>query len=402
MISPNFSLLIKPAGPDCNARCAYCFYAVAAEQFARGPHRLTVYVLRTVTRKMLRLGLPVSQFCWQGGEPTLMGLEWFQQAVNFQMQFGRSGQSVANALQTNGLLIDEAWAAFLVRYKFLVGVSLDGPAALHDVYRGGGTHARVMRAVGALRTAGVEFNILSVVNRANEGRGREVYRWLRDQGFDFLQFIPAVETDEHGRPRDFAPTPEGYGRFMCEVFDAWVEEGGPGKVYVRLFESVLSRLAGAPAGNCIMDKRCDHYLVVEHNGDVFPCDFFVRPDMRIGNIGESDLPELAAAAGATAFAAAKGVWPRECDACRFLSLCHGGCLKDRERAGGTFSSKAYLCPSYQIFYNHTYEWFARTAARVAARIARPSPPQPAAPGGRNAACPCGSGKKLKECRGKVR
>ncbi len=328
---------------------------------------MSVDTLRTMTRKLLRLSLPASQFCWQGGEPTLMGLDWFQTAIKFQMQFGHSGQICSNSLQTNALLIDDDWAEFLARYKFLVGVSLDGPREIHDLYRGEGTHERVMHATDILDRHKVEFNTLAVVSRANQDLGRQSYRWFRDNGFDFMQFIPAIETDENNKPLPFSPTPAGFGQFMCDVFDAWIEDDGPGKVYVRLFESTLCQLAGVQVGSCIMGTRCSHYMVVEHNGDVFPCDFFVRADLKIGNITEQDIPELANSPIVEEFASAKGRWNEDCDACRFLTLCHGGCLKDRERAHGHFNDKTYLCPSYKKFYSHTFDWFKQTADRIMAR-----------------------------------
>lgn len=367
----DISLLIKPAGPDCNAGCRYCFYRSADRHFGRGEHRMSTDVLGALTHKLLNLSLPVSQFSWQGGEPTLMGLDFFEQVVALQMQLGCDGQSVANTIQTNALLLDERWVGFLAKYRFLVGVSLDGPAEIHDQNRGKGTHQSVVTAADMLKRHGVPFNILTVVSRVNEDRGAEVYRWLREQGYSYLQFIPAVETDSHGNPLPFAPSPEGYGRFMCEVFDAWLNEDGPGKVYVRWFESLLCHLAGMPAGNCILGRRCDQYLVIEHNGDVFPCDFFVRPDMRLGNILESDLADLAESQHRRQFARAKAQIPTICRQCDYLNVCNGGCLKDRERSCGNFDGPSYLCPSYRSFYSHALKWFTDTVSRIQGRSQPP-------------------------------
>lgn len=358
-------------------------------------------VLRTLTAKLLKLNLPVSQFCWQGGEPTLMGPDFYQTAVDLQMELGTAGQSVSNAIQTNGLNIDEQWAKFFAKYKFLIGISLDGPADIHDRHRGEGTGERVIRATKILTDNAVEFNILTVVNRTNEDRGRHVYSYLREQGFDYLQFIPAVETDEHGQPLPFAVTAEGYGRFMCDVFDAWIDEGGEGKVHVRTFEAIICKLAGAPPASCIMGTRCDHYILIEHNGDVFPCDFFVRPEMKLGNVLEMEFAELLATERAKAFAVTKSKYPPKCKQCRYLSLCHGGCLKDRERAAGSFNGQThetFLCPSYKLFFDHTFNWFKRTADHLSRKP--PITVQPTRPPGRNSPCPCGSGNKFKQCCGK--
>jgi len=400
VVLENLSLLIKPAGPDCNARCRYCFYNVTREHLGAGKHRMSDTVLAALTEKLLKLRLPVTTFCWQGGEPTLMGLGFFQRAVKLQKKLGKPGQMVANALQTNALSIDDAWAQFLARYRFLVGVSLDGPRQIHDANRGQGTHERVMAAIRTLAKHRVQYNILTVVSKVNEDRGEEVYRWLREQGFRFLQFIPAVETDRQGQALPFAVSPEGYGKFMCQVFDAWLAEGGPGKVYVRFFESLVSHLAGEPAANCTLGTRCDTYLVVEHNGDVYPCDFFVRPELRIGNILESDLPQLAMSRARHLFADAKFHLPDECYRCRYLSICNGGCLKDRQRAHGTFKAPSYLCPSYKLFYEHALPWFNRAAEMVrSTRAAGPDRSAGHQPLGRNDPCPCGSGRKFKKCCG---
>jgi len=410
MVPRHFSILIKPAGPDCNARCDYCFYGRAAEHFTPGPHRMSDEVLRVLIRKMLALDLPVTQFAWQGGEPMLMGLEFFQRAVAYQMEFGRGGRRVSNALQTNGLLIDEAWAEFLAKYKFLLGVSLDGPADVHNRHRGEGSFQKVLAGTKVLERHGVEYNILATVNRTTQSQGRRIYQWFREQGFRYLQFIPIVETDEAGRPLPFAVTPEGYGEFMCEVFDAWRAEDGPGKVYVRCFESLLCHLAGQPAGNCILGDCCDHYLVIEHNGDVFPCDFFVRSDLRIGSILESDFDELADKPLRRAFAAAKAEFDPACRTCQLVSVCRNGCLKDRDRATGTLHGRTYLCPSYKILYPHILPWLRETADRIMRtlppepqrRLIRPATGRPARAPRPNDPCPCGSGAKFKRCCGRGR
>jgi uncharacterized protein len=403
-VNSDFCLLIKPTGPDCNLRCEYCFYTGTQSQLEPGVHRMPEQTLEVLIRKMMQLHLPQSSFCWQGGEPTLMGLDWFKKVVELQKKYGTSGQSVSNAIQTNGILIDDSWAKFLNEYHFLTGISLDGLEKIHDAYRGKGTHKKVMNAVEILCQNEVDFNILCVVNNLNQNLGAETYRWFREQNFDFLQFIPAVETDDNYKPFTFSPDPQGLGRFLCDVFDAWLADGGPGKVYVRFFETLLGKMVtGRASGNCILDKQCGKYLVIEHDGDVYPCDFFVTPDLKIGNITDTEIPELLSSEKLQNFGRAKSQLAEQCQICQYLNLCNGGCLKDRQRMWGDFEGKtSYLCESYKIFFQHALPWFQKKADEILTEhrkqknaIAIPAPPTKKAK--RNDPCPCGSGKKFKHC-----
>jgi len=357
-----FQLLIKPASADCNARCEYCFYLrVGNEVYRERRHRMSDEVLERLVSSFLGLRLPLTVFSWQGGEPTLMGLEFYKRLVELQKQYGKGGQLVGNALQTNGLVIDAQWARFLEEYRFLVGLSLDGPAEIHNRYRGQ-THHKVMRTARLLSERNVAFSALCCVSQANARRGAEVYRWFIENGFHALQFIPIVETDPAtGRLADFAVTGEEYGRFLCDVFDEWAAEGW-GKVSVRIFDAMLSRSVGAPVHYCPLGEQCDSYLVVEHNGDVYPCDFFVRPDLKLGNIMEAALPTFFEHPKAKAFGAAKKAYGEECASCEHLTLCYGGCQKDR--LDGKRSS---LCEGYKIFFKHTAAKFAELATQFTVR-----------------------------------
>jgi len=353
-----FQLLIKPASADCNARCAYCFYLrVGDEVYTERRHRMSDEVLERLVSSFLGLRLPLSVFSWQGGEPTLMGLPFFERVVELQKKHGRGGQLVGNALQTNGLVIDAKWARFLGQYRFLIGLSLDGPREVHNHYRGKTFH-KVMRAARLLREHHVAFSVLCCVSQANAGRGGEVYRWFVENGFFALQFIPIVETDPAtGELADFAITGEEYGRFMCEVFDEWAAQGW-GKISVRLFDAMLSRAVGAPIHYCPLGERCDSYLVVEHNGDVYPCDFYVRPELKLGNIMEGELPAFFDTKEAQAFSAAKKDYGDECASCEYLDMCYGGCQKDR--LDGRRSS---LCAGYKMFFEHTQAKFTELAKK---------------------------------------
>ena len=327
-------------------------------------------VLRSLIRKYLRLHLPQSVFCWQGGEPTLMGLDFFQHAVLLMQQCGTRGQSVSNALQTNGLLLNADWCRFLRQYRFLVGLSLDGPAEYHDAFRkypgGKGSHADVLRVFHLLREQQVEFNVLAVVTSLTAGHAKEVYRYFRDLGLMHMQFIPCVETDQHtGEVADFSVGPGAYGDFLCELFDAWLPEAKE-CVSIRLFDGLLRRELQGNTGLCYLDGNCGHCPVVEHNGDVYPCDFFVQPEWKLGNITSSPVEKLLDRSRARAFRKARLKMPEACSDCEWAQLCRGGCLKDRRRISGRFDVPTYFCEAYRRLFAHASEPLKKLAADVRA------------------------------------
>ncbi len=401
-----FQLLIKPASADCNAACEYCFYTRVNTEgmYPAAPvHRMSLDVLERMTHELLSYRFRNTVFSWQGGEPTLMGLEFFQHAVRLQEQHGLPGQAVGNALQTNGILIDDDWARFLARYRFLVGLSLDGPEDVHDTYRktksGSGTWQQVMRAVDRCRTHGVNFNILTVVNDVNQHRARDVYHWMVDeQGFDYLQFIPCIELDPStGAIARFSASPAGYGQFLCDLFDEWYESGGYRTVSIRTFDSVLNYYVTGRSTMCIFGPTCDVYLVVEHTGDIYPCDFFVRPELHLGNLMDQPLERFFDHPIHEKFARAKvrNVHP-ECRTCEWWDLCHAGCQKDRIAADGYEPTRTYFCESYKRLFAHAHTRFKVLADEVRRRRAAYAVP-PGAKIGRNDPCPCGSGRKYKHC-----
>jgi len=371
-------LLIKPAGPDCNLACEYCFYRRVSAIHGGGAHRMSDQTLQAVVRRYLKLRLPQSVFCWQGGEPTLMGLDFFQRAVSLMQQFGRGGQSVSNALQTNGLLLDREWCVFLRRYRFLTGLSLDGPAELHDRYRvrsgGAGTHAEVLRALRMMQEAGVEFNVLAVVNALTARHAKTIYTYFRDLGLRHMQFIPCIESDPKTfRPLPFSVTPEAYADFLCELFDLWLPEAKEG-VSIRLFDGLLSRELCGNSNLCYLDGPCGYAPVIEHNGDVYPCDFFVDPDWKLGNVVATPLEKIMRRAKARRFRGARFKLPEACADCAWRTLCRGGCLKDRRRISGGFDSPGWYCETYKRFLPHGADAIRKLAAEIAAeRAARASP-----------------------------
>ncbi|HEG44677.1 MAG TPA: anaerobic sulfatase maturase, partial [Phycisphaerales bacterium] len=292
-----FTLLIKPSGPDCNINCSYCFYACKSSLFGGSRHRMSDEVLEKLVSSYLPLRFPNSSFAWQGGEPTLMGLDFFKRVVELQRKYGEDGQVVTNALQTNGILLDDQWCKFLHEYKFLVGISLDGPEKFHNHHRmdfsGKGTFDRVMASIERCKQNKVEFNILVLLSDHNVGHPDEIFDFFMEQKIRFLQFVQCVEPDpETGDVTDFSITPRQYGEFLCRIFDRWVEHGIT-KLSVRTFDSLLSYCVGQGQTECTFQHKCSDYIVVEHNGDVFCCDFFVEEQWRIGNIMETPIEELA-------------------------------------------------------------------------------------------------------------
>ena len=360
---PLQSILIKPAGPSCNLACDYCFYLSKTELFSgTESFRMSDAMLRTVVRQMMRAGASNVSFGWQGGEPTLMGIPFFERAVEYQIRFGRPGQTVGNGLQTNGILLNDDWATFLHDSRFLVGLSLDGPQHIHDRYRrfpsGKPSWERVVAARDALLNRNVQVNALVVVNDYSVRFAEEIYRFHKENGLLHMQFIPCVETDPQN-PRQsarFSVAAEEYGRFLCELFDLWWDDFRDGKptTFIRYFDSLFYTYVGLQPPDCTLLPQCGVYLVVEHNGDVFACDFFVEPTWRLGNVGEQPLDELLNSAKQQAFGAVKSQLPTECTVCRWLRHCWCGCPKDRMRDARDAGSN-HFCRSYQLLFDYADE-----------------------------------------------
>ena len=363
---PLSCLLVKPAGSECNLHCTYCFYKPDRSPAAFG-QRMSLATLELMVRQALGRGSGPVSFIWQGGEPTVMALDFYRKAVELQTVHGR-GRQVVNSLQTNGLLVDDAWCAFFQENGFLVGLSLDGPEHVHDRYRrtasGQGSWRLVARAARKLLDAGVMVNAVSCVTEYSAAYARETYASLKSEGFTYMQFIPVIEPDETGQAAAFSVSPERYGAFLCELFDLWLadfQEGNP-TTSIRLFESIFFLLLGQPAPECGFMKSCGTYLVVEHQGDVYPCDFFVSPNHRLGNLRETDLEELFNGARQRLFGQAKARLDTECLHCQWLPLCRGGCLKDRRNNPEGFQ-KQYFCPSMRQFLEHAVPVLRELAAR---------------------------------------
>ena len=359
-----FHAMAKPCGAACNLACAYCFYLPKRELYPGSSLRMSDELLEAYVRQLIEAHRsPEVTFTWQGGEPTLMGLDFFRRAVALQERYRRPGTRVRNALQTNAVALDDEWCRFFRDHDFLLGVSLDGPRHCHDAYRrdpgGAPTFDRVMDGVALLRRHGVEFNVLTCVHAANAGSGLEVYRFLRDEaGAAVVQLIPVVEpvipgSSGTGRVTDRSVTGKQYGEFLIAVFDEWVRRD-VGRVFVQLFEVALGIWFGVPSALCVHAETCGDAVALEHNGDVFSCDHFVERRWRLGTIAETPLGELVGSPRQRAFGEAKrGSLPRCCQGCAVRFACNGGCPKDRLLAAPDGERGLnWLCEGYRAFFTH--------------------------------------------------
>ena len=370
--TPAFSLLIKPASADCNIRCSYCFYLEKQELYPGvRRRRMSTDVLERMVATYMQTPQPSYSFNWQGGEPTLMGPSFFQRVTELQERYGRRGATVANSVQTNGILLSDELAEHMARYRFLVGVSLDGPAELHDRYRvsegGRGTQRQVLRGMELLERHGVEYNILTLVSAANVNQARAVYRYLRDElGVTYHQYIPCVEFDHEANLLPYAVTGEQWGRFLLELFDEWYGDDQE-RVSVRLFDSILTMLVDGYANTCVIGRNCRRYFVVEHNGDVYPCDFFVEPKLRLGNVVRDRFEDMWNSRIFRDFGRAKRHWNEACTQCPYLKLCAGDCQKMRHSVERDPQSLSHLCSGWKLFFSRTLPEFERLAQSIRAK-----------------------------------
>jgi uncharacterized protein len=360
-----FHIMAKPRGAICNLRCDYCYYLRKTDLYPGTSFRMSDETLESYTRQYIQSQqVPEVNFGWQGGEPTLMGLDFFRKAVAYQQKYARPGMKIENTLQTNGTLLNDEWCRFFAKNRFLIGISLDGPREVHDVYRkdkgGAPTFDRVMRGVKLLRKHKVDFNVLTCVSAANVHQPLEVYHFLRDEiSAQFIQFIPIVERDnETGFQEGTALTSRSitgkqYGDFLIAIFDEWVHRD-VGRVFVQIFDTALGRWLGAPGGLCVFQETCGKALVMEHNGDLYSCDHFVEPRYLLGNILETPLIELVGSEQQLKFGLnKKASLPRYCRECPVLYACNGGCPKNRtDLTPDGEAGLNHLCKGYKAFFTH--------------------------------------------------
>jgi uncharacterized protein len=363
-----FHLLAKPTGSRCNLACDYCFFLKKEQLYPGSEFRMSDQVMESYIRQTIRgQGLPEVTIAWQGGEPTLMGLDFFRRAMAVERKYARPGMRIENTLQTNGVLLDVDWCHFFRENNVLVGLSVDGPRHLHDVYRrdkaGHSVFDQVVRAVRLMQAHGVEFNILCTVNAANSLHPLEVYRFFRDElKTPYLQFIPVVErASESGAQEGTAVTErsvrgEQYGRFLIEIFDEWIRHD-VGRVFVQTFDGVLASWLYGRSSLCIFQPTCGQSLALEHNGDVYSCDHYVEPRCLLGNLMKMPLTELVSSARQREFGQAKSAsLPHMCCQCEFLFACHGECPKNRVLTTPDGEPGLnWLCAGLKAFFAHTQD-----------------------------------------------
>jgi len=397
----SFSLLIKPVSADCNLRCEYCFYIDHLQTVEKKP-RMSDSTLETMIASYMQTDQNNQYaFGWQGGEPTLLGIKFWKKVIELQTKYAPPGAVISNGLQTNGTLITDEMARFFAEYRFLLGVSLDGPPYLHDFYRKTishtPTHSLVMRGIEHLRKYKVEFNILTLVNNKTVKKAPEIYQYLKDHEFYFHQYIPCVEFDEKGNLEPYSITGEEWGVFLCKLFEQWIKND-INKVSIRLFDSIINYLVYGNYSVCYMGTNCCQYFVVEYDGSVYPCDFFVRKELLLGNVKTNSWDDFVNSSKYHDFGAQKAEWNDTCKDCLFINMCNGDCQKFRFSRTLSSQSLSILCKGWKRFYVNTLPRFKIIANEIKKNKEFSSPIQIKAKKiGRNSPCPCGSGKKYKDC-----
>jgi uncharacterized protein len=428
---PNaFHVMLKPAGPSCNLNCTYCYYLEKSKLYPEsGQLKMSDELLENFTKQFIEAQqIPVVTFTWQGGEPTLMGLDFFRKAIELQKKYS-GGKRIENAFQTNGTRLNDDWCKFFTDNNILVGISIDGAEHNHDRYRktfsGGTTFKRVMKGIELLQKHKTEFNTLSVVNDYNVNFASETYRFLKKIGSGFMQFLPVVEhtgerrsSDElqlvapvHGqnaKVTDWSVGPAEFGKFLVTIFDEWVRND-VARYYVQIFDATLANYVGETPGLCVFNETCGDALVMEHNGDLYSCDHFVYPEYFLGNITETPMIDLVKSQQQFDFGIDKrNKLPRYCLTCDVRYACHGECPKHRFLL--TPDGKPglnYLCEGYKLFFKHAEPFMKFMAEELKYKrppsnvmnwirnkenqVIKPVLPE------RNDPCPCGSGKKFKNC-----
>jgi uncharacterized protein len=408
-----FQVFAKPIGSVCNLGCRYCYYLQTENIYDRGESfRMDDDVLEQyIVQHIEACPDEVIRFSWHGGEPTMLGLDYFRRIAALQRKHQPPNQRIANGMQTNGTLLDEEWCRFLAAESFAVGLSLDGPQEIHDQYRltkeGRATYEKVMRGYRLLRKHGVSTDILCVVNADNVRHPLEVYRFFKQIEATYVSFLPMVEPqpDAEDGVSPLTVPADAWGDFLCTIFDEWVSRD-IGKIKVQIFEEAARVAFGQEHSLCIFRPTCGDIPVIEHNGDFFSCDHFVNPEHCLGNICKTPLVELLESPVQRAFGQAKlKTLPNYCQVCDVRDMCNGECPKNRFcRTPEGESDLNYLCAGYKRFFTHCRPFVAEVAAQWRRQQLEEqvlTPPnennltthEP----GRNEPCPCGSGLKYKKC-----
>jgi len=411
--SREFQVFAKPGGSICNLDCHYCYYLKKEHLYPKGESfRMPDSILeKYIIQHIDASSDSVVNFSWHGGEPTLLGLDYFRKIVELQRKHQPPNQRITNGIQTNGTLLDEDWCRFLAAEGFSIGLSLDGPQEMHDRYRvtkgQKPTHKEAMRGYELLHQHRIPCDILCVVHAQNVQYPTQVYRFFKQIKAQYIEFLPLVEPqpDNEGGVSPRTVPAEALGNFLCTIFDEWIRQDIE-RIKVQIFEEAARTAFGQEHSLCIFRKTCGDVPVVEHNGDFFSCDHFVNTEHRLGNIQEAPLVDFLESPAQRAFGQAKlDTLPRYCQACGVLNMCHGGCPKDRIlRAPDGEAGLNHLCVGYKRFFTHCQPFVANLSALWRRQslepqipLARIKGPQVRSKTGRNDPCPCGSGKKYKKC-----
>lgn len=375
---PAASILIKPASANCNMDCKYCFYKCLSshrEEYSKG--FMKEETLETLVREAIAYADGSLTFAFQGGEPTLAGLDFFQKAVELQQKYNNKKLQIENTIQTNGLLIDEKWARFLGEHRFLVGLSLDGPKKMHDRYRkdagGQDTFARIMHSVQLLEQYHVDYNVVTVVTNDTAKQASFLYKFWKRNHYPFVQFIPCMDEikrqDGTQERSIYAVEPEQYGKFLCELFDLWYADFAVGEAMdIRMFSNLAQMAAGYPAEECGMNGCCNCYFVVEGDGSVYPCDFYCMDAWKLGTVNDGFV-QMKTSEKAKAFVEASRPVCAACQECPHFSLCRGGCRRWREPFVDGKPGLNQLCSAYRMFFAHTAERMERLGVYIRQKYA---------------------------------
>ncbi len=385
-----FHLMIKPHGPVCNLNCTYCYYLEKKKLYPDAKDFTMNYiVLEDFIRQYIESqDVPVVTFGWQGGEPSLPGIDFFKKAVHLQNKYN-NGKRIENTFQSNGILLNADWCRFFHDHHFLVGISIDGPEKMHNEYRiyksGKPSFQGVMKAIELLKEFHVEFNTLTVIGQHNDRFPLEVYHFLKEIGSKFIQFLPAVERidcsamenelelvlpdyNKNASVCEWSVNPENYGNFLTTIFDEWVRND-VGKIYIQLFDATLANWVGQSPGLCVLNETCGDAMVLEHNGDVYSCDHYVYPKYLVGNIRQTSIRDMAQSAKQFNFGQRKRLnLPAYCMRCEYLFACHGECPKHRfDISPDGEHGLSYLCKAYKMFFSHVHPYMQFMRDELAAK-----------------------------------
>lgn len=361
---PAISVLVKPSSSSCNLRCKYCFYHdVASNRDVQNFGMMDLDTLEIIIKRVLDIGEHFVSFMFQGGEPTLVGLDFFRKLVVLQNKYNIKNIKIMNSIQTNGLLIDEEWAKFLMDNNFLVGLSLDGAKDIHDLnridLRGKGSHKEVEKTVRLLNRFKVEYNILCVVTNNVARHTEKVYKYYSKKGFNYLQFIPCLdELDEKTIKNPYSLSPEMYGNFLKRLFDLWYQDYlNENRISIRMFDNIISVLRGYVPESCDMRGSCSPNIVIESNGSVYPCDFYVIDKWKLGNIKDDNILDIYSQKRVLEFLEVSKDISNRCSVCEYFFVCKGGCRRHYEPIGVNREDKNYFCNAYKEFYEYSLPRF---------------------------------------------